>query len=175
MLRTPTILIAALLAVVPSSQAPNTVTRESTTTAKVDRLERSSRTVTLRAEGNVLTTVYVDPAMTVFDDLRVGDLVTVRYTESVIVALRPGAKLHGVQDTTEAARKQDETVFDQQKAIVTIEAIDAQRLVVTYRTSGNMRGFHTVQNKALLEGIRAGDRVEITLTRARAVSIDRKR
>jgi Cu/Ag efflux protein CusF len=34
---------------------------------------------------------------------------------------------------------------------------------------------HHVRDKALLEGIRRGDRVEITVTRARAVSIERAR
>ena len=74
------------------AQPPNTVTRESTTTAKVDRIERSSRVVTLRGDGNVLHTVYVDPTITAFDTLKVGDVVTVRYTESVIVQVRPNAK-----------------------------------------------------------------------------------
>jgi hypothetical protein len=32
-----------------------------------------------------------------------------------------------------------------------------------------------VQNKELLKGLRRGDRIEITLTQARAVSIERKR
>jgi hypothetical protein len=31
---------------------------------------------------------------------------------------------------------------------------------------------HAVQDKRLLEGLKAGDRVEVSLTRARAVSIE---
>ena len=69
----------------------------------------------------------------------------------------------------------DANVVQQQKRIVTIEEIDSQGLFVTYRTHDNVRAIHTVQNKALLKGIRRGDRVEITLTQARAVSIERKR
>ena len=37
-------------------RTPNAVTRESTTTAKVDRIERSSRVLTLRGDGNVFQT-----------------------------------------------------------------------------------------------------------------------
>ena len=71
------------------AQAPNVVTRESTVTATVDRIERSSRVVTFRGEGNTLQDVYVDPVVAAFDDLQVGDVVTVRYVESVIVQVRP--------------------------------------------------------------------------------------
>jgi hypothetical protein len=48
-------------------------------------------------------------------------------------------------------------------------------LFVTYRTQDNQRAVHPVQNKELLKGIRRGDRIEITLTLARAVSIEPKR
>jgi len=102
--------------------------------------------------------------------------VTVRYIESVVVQVRPNAKLTAVQDTTAEAHKAgDANVLQQQKRIVTIEDIDSQGLFVTYRTQDNTRGVHAVQNKELLKGIRKGDRVEVTLTQSRAVSIERKR
>ena len=158
------------------TQAPNAVTRESTTTGTVDRIERSSRVVTFRSEGNVFQTVYVDPKVKAFDDLKVGDVVTVRSTESLIVQVRPGAKLAVARDTTEEARKAgDEHVVEQVKTIVTIDSIDSQGLFVTYRTQDDRKIMHAVIDKALLDGIRPGDRVEITLTRARAVSIERSR
>jgi Cu/Ag efflux protein CusF len=172
------VLILSLLAVggAAETQTPNTVARETTTIATVDRIERPSRVLTVRSEGNAVTTVYVDPSVKAFDDLKVGDVVTVRYTESVVVQVRPNAKLTELQDTTAAARKAGDTdVVQQQKRIVTIEDIDSQGLFVTYRTHDNQRGVHPVQDKALLKGIRRGDRVEITLTQARAVSIERKR
>jgi hypothetical protein len=172
------VLILSLVALgaVPQAQAPNAVTNESTTTAKVDRIEKSSRVLTLKGDGNAVHSVYVDPSIKAFDELRVGDLVTVRYTESVIVQLRPNAKLTELQDTTEQARKAgDPNVLQQLKRIVTIENIDSQGQLVTYRTQDNQRGVRQVQNKALLAGIKPGDRVEITLTHARALSIERAR
>jgi hypothetical protein len=156
-------------------QPPNAVIRESTITATVDRIERISRVVTLHGEGNVIHTVYVDPKVTAFNDLKVGDVVTVRYTESVIVEVRPKEKLTPTQDTTQEARRAgDEHVVQQLKAIVTIESIDPQGLFLTYRTHDNRRVVHSVREKGLLNGIRPGDQVQITLTRARAVSIERR-
>ena len=172
------VLILSLVSLVggAQAQAPNSVNRETTTTATVDRIERNSRVLTLKGDGNVMHTVYVDPTMKGFDELRVGDAVTVRYTESVIVQLRPNAKLTELQDTTEQAKKAgDPNVLQQLKRIVTIDSIDPQGQFVTYRTQDNQRGVRQVQNKALLEGIKPGDRVEITMTHARALSIERRR
>ena len=57
--------------------APNVVTTESSITATVDRIERSSRVVTLRSPGNVVRDVYVDPSVKAFHDLKAGDVVRV--------------------------------------------------------------------------------------------------
>jgi hypothetical protein len=157
-------------------QAPNAVTRETTTVATVDRIERSSRVLTAHGDDKVVHTLSVDPSVKAFDDLKVGDVVTVRYTESVVVQVRPNAKPTELQDTTAAARKAgDANIVQQQKRIVIFEDVDAQGLFVTYRTHDNQRGVYPVQNKELLKGLRRGDRIEITLTQARAVSIERKR
>jgi hypothetical protein len=174
MLKTSALLILSLFTAgaIEQRQQPNAVTRESTTTAKVDRIERSSRVVTLRTADNVYTSVYVEPTIKAYDTLKVGDVITVRYTESVIVQVRPDAKLAPATDTTAEARKANENVLEQQKMVVTIERIDSQGLFVSYRTHDNQRRMHAVQDKRLLEGLKAGDRVEVTLTRARAVSIE---
>ncbi len=172
------VVVTALLAPAAPGpvQAPNVVTRESTVTATVDRIERSTRVVTFRGEGNTLQDVYVDPVVAAFDDLQVGDVVTVRYVESVIVQVRPDSEPSGVRDTTDEARKAGgDKVIEQSKAFVTIDKIDAQALIVSYRTKDGLRGARGVTDKRLLEGLRPGDRVEITLTRERAVDIQRKK
>jgi Cu/Ag efflux protein CusF len=177
------LLVPAVILLLPSlagslrAQAPNVVTRESTATATVDRIDRSSRVVTFRGgEGNTLQSVYVDPSVAAFDELKTGDVVTVRYVESVIVQVRPGAKPTEVQDTTEEARKAgEEGVIQQLRAVVTIDEIDPQGQFVTYRTNDNRKVMRPVMDKRVLEGIRAGDRVEITFTRARAIRIERGR
>ena len=89
--------------------------------------------------------------------------------------MRPNAKLSPVQDTTEQARAAGQDVLEQLKTTVTIESIDSQGLFVTYRTHDRRRAVHSVRDKKLLEGIRPGDRVEITVTRARALSIQPQR
>ena len=101
------------------AQAPNVVAREWTVTVSVERIEGSQRVVTFRRDGS-LQDVYVDPQVSVFDDLMVGDVVTMRYVESEIAHVRPGAQPSEARDTTEEARKADGTqVIAQTKAVVT--------------------------------------------------------
>jgi hypothetical protein len=171
------LVILALGPVTPEPpQAPNVVTRESTVTATVDRIERSSRVVTLRSDDNVVRSVYVDPKVAVFDELRVGDVVVIRFVESVIVQVQPNAQPSAVRDTTDEARTaRGDQVVTQAKVVVTVENIDSQRMLVSYRMQDGQRAVRGVNDKRLLEGLRPGDRVEITVTRERAVEIQRKK
>ena len=62
--------------------------------------------------------------------------------------------------------------------VATVDRIERSSRVLTAHSRGqtdNQRGVHPVQNKELLEGLRRGDRIEITLTLARAVSIEPER
>jgi len=164
------------LAVQAQAPAPNVAATESTITATVDRIERSSRVVTLRSAENVFQTVYVDPSVKAFDDLKVGDVVTVRYTQSVVVQVRPGAALSDPRDVTAEAQKAGKKqVIQQVKAVVTVEGIDPQGLSIEYRTKDGSKLMRPVFDKRLLEGLHVGDRIEVTLTRERAVSVERVR
>ena len=157
-----------------SPQTPNALTREWTMTGTVERIEPLIRVVQVRGQDGVVQSVFVDPTVRAFDELKVGDVVTVRYIESVIVQVRPEAKPGAIRDSTEEARKAgDENVLQQLKAVVTIESVDPSGLAVTYRTHDNRRVIRAVSDKRLLDGVRSGDRIEITLTRQRAVSIER--
>jgi hypothetical protein len=167
---------AALVAPpVITAQKPNAVSRESTVTATVDRIDRSTRLVTFRTDQNALHTVYVGPEVTSFTDLQVGDQVTARYRESTIVRVT-AAKPAPPEDTTaaaQAAAPQGRQVLQSLRAVVTIEDVDLQGGTVEYRTSDDLVARRLVSDRKLLEGLRAGQRVEVTFTRERAVSIER--
>ena len=95
--------------------------------------------------------------------------------ESVVVKVRRDAKLEDARDTTEEAKKTNKNVFHQARAVVTVEGIDSQGQTITYRTRDDRKMMHVVQEKKLLDGLHVGDRIEVTLTRERAIAIDRVR
>lgn len=168
-------LVVAVGAPAPlGAQAPNVVTRESVVTAKVDRIERGTKVVTLRGDASQILSVYVDPTVMSIDELHVGDLVTVKYQESLVVQVRPNSELRAPHDTTaEAKAAGGLAVVEQQKTVVTIESIDSQGQFVTYRNADGLKAVRAVNDTRLLRGIHPGDRVEVTLTRERAISIVR--
>ena len=82
--------------------------------------------------------------MKIFDGLKIGDNVTVRVIESVIVAVRPDLKPNVPADTTAAARKDSGAagqgdVLQQLKAVVSIESVDLRTQTVTYKSGNNLR------------------------------------
>jgi len=155
---------------------PNMVSGETTATATVDRIEKNSRALTLKTADNGLMMMYVDPSVKEFDSLKAGDVVTVRYVESVVAEVKPGAALSTLRDTTDEARRAgNDDVTQQQKMVVVVDSIEFQGQAIVYRTADGLKVIRYVTDKKLIEGLRPGDRVEVTLTRQRAVSIERTR
>jgi hypothetical protein len=165
--------IAALGGAAGPARGQNTSTREVTVRATVDRIQKSERVVTFRAEGNLFQNVYFDPSIKGFDDLKVGDAVTVRYQESIVVKVNRNAKLSTERDTTAEAQKTDPTVIQQATAVVTVENVDLSNQQITYRTADDRKMVQKVSDMKLLDGLSSGDRIEVTLTRAKAVSIEK--
>lgn len=174
-------LLGVCLAALPTgAQEPKTSVREYVTHAgTIDRIDRFSRILTLKV-GGIAQSVYVPPEFKLFDELNPGDHVTARVRESVIVAARPGAKPRLVADTTAEARNNSGSeaagqVMQQVTAVVTIENVDPQTHVVTYKTADNRRIVRTAQDPRLLEGLKRGDVVEVTMTRERVVDLQRQK
>jgi hypothetical protein len=146
-------------------------------TARVDRVDRSMRSVTLDMGQGVKHTVYVGRELAVFDQLRDGDTVFVRITESVVVALKPGARLTTATDTSAAAQRDangSTDVLQQLKMTATIESVDAAKNLVQYHGADNRSVLRAVLDPHLLDGLKRGDVVEISYTRERAVQLERR-
>jgi hypothetical protein len=175
-------LIVLFTAVAPAatveSQEPKSTVREVVTlTGIVERTDRSTRGLTLRTSQNTTQTIYVDPEIALFDELKNGDRITVRLYESVIVAVRPGLKPSVAVDTTAGAKGAtgQGQVLQQLKAAVTVESVDPRNNAITYKTADNRRVIRTVADPRLLEGVKAGDVIEITHTRERVIDLQRMR
>jgi hypothetical protein len=144
----------------------------------VDRIDRAGRTITIRSDGVVDTPIYAGEDLPVFDQLQSGDRVVVRYYDAYIVEATPGARMGPLENTTEEGRKQvdqpDAGVLQQTRLVVTIDQIDTTTNMVTYHGFDNRRVLRAVQHPQLLEGLKVGDVVTITYTRARAVGIEKR-
>ena len=87
--------MVAVLLIGPAAvlaQQPATRTEEVSASFTIEAIDHSSRVVTLRNKAGLLEEVYCGPEVQRFDQLKVGDVVTFRYYETVVTALsRPGA------------------------------------------------------------------------------------
>ena len=175
-----TLLAAWLLLIPAAAQEPKTAVREFVTLAgTVDRIDRTSRTLTLKVDNVSTQSLYVPPEFTLFDELKTGDTITARIRESVVVSTRRGLKPRLTTDTTaEAAKKPrdpaDPHVIQQLTIVVTIENIDRTNHWVIYKTADNRRVVRAVANLQLLDGLKPGDVVEVTLTRESVVELQRR-
>jgi hypothetical protein len=176
-----TLLALWLMAMPAAAQEPKSLVREFVTLAgTVERIDRTSRTMTLRVGRDLTQEVYVPPEFALFDELKTGDMVSARIRESVIVSARPGLKPQNVTDTTaDAASSRAGTagpeVIQQLRIVVTIESIDRKAQLVTYKTADNRRVVRAVSDPQLIEGLKPGDVVEVTMTKERVVELQRQR
>ena len=159
-----------------SAQKPVSQGASIVETAVIVAIDSTNRLITLKDEAGETDTIYAPPEMQRFGELKVGDKVTFRYYESVVYALQtPGATppdpatLGIVRGT---GPRPGGTISQQLTAVVTIQAIDPKVPSVTIKTDeGNVSSFKVEEKKAL-GNFKAGDKVQITYTRALAVSVD---
>jgi hypothetical protein len=170
--------LCVLLAGSIDAQDAKTATRSTLAgSARVERVDRSSRILTIRTDPGSTRDVYVGPELKIFDELQMGDTVTVRYVDSIVVAVRPGAKPQFSTDTTGAAQKArgGSDVIAQVKVTVTVEKVDVPNRQVVYKKADGQSETRLVENPKLLEGLKPGDVVEVTVTRERAIELRKSR
>jgi Cu/Ag efflux protein CusF len=170
---------AMLTTFAPAALAQKAVSEGEAVTATVTvmAIDFQGRLVTLKDKDGYTETVYAGPEVQRFDALKVGDKVTFRYHESVVYAIqKPGTTPQPVAGGDVVASrspgsKPGGTVSRQMTATVTVEAIDLKIPSVTILMADGSRSSFKVENKKNLDGVKAGDRVQITYTQALAVSV----
>ncbi len=176
-----TLAVLAALVVLPlvaRAQKPVTDTEVTELTTKIEAIDKTARLVTLKDKDGEVDTIYCGPEVKRFDELKVGDTITVRYYESVAYAIRkPGqpSGLPAATGTTKITRGQGArpsgTIARQETATVTIKAIDPKTPSVTVLTEDGHTMSFKVEDKKNLKDVKVGDKVEITYTEAAMISV----
>ena len=175
-----TIVVLALLTAVPSiatAQKPVTETEAVELTAAIDAIDHDARLITLKDKTGATETIYAGPEIKRYDELKVGDTVTFRYYESIAYNIRKAGEPSGPAKTGEqkvvrgTGPKPGGTVSRQESATVVIKEIDRKVPSVKVVTEDGRTASFKVNDKKNLEGLQAGDRVEVTYTVAMVVSV----
>jgi Cu/Ag efflux protein CusF len=170
-------LTGSALAAEMTAPKPIVVKDKVTLKATVEAIDHTNRTVALKGpKGNVVM-LDVDPAVTRFDAMKVGDVVTVDYYESVMYEIKPpgtpatadtvvdaGGKLTGAKPGGAAMTSHVTTV--------TIMAIDPAIPAVTVKGSDGQVMSFRVRHKENLKGVKVGDQVKVTESAALMIAVE---
>jgi len=165
------------LSIAAYAQNPVTKTATMTHKAKIEAIDHDDRTVTLKDKDGNLEVLYAGPEIKRFDELKVGDEVTFKYSESVALRLRkPGDPAVAASSGEPAivrgtGAKPSGSVTRQETATVLIKAIDPKTPALTVQTEDGRTMSFKVEDKGLLKNVKAGDRVEVTYTIALLIDV----
>jgi hypothetical protein len=115
-----------------------------------------------------------------FNEVKVGDKVTLRYYESVILYLRkpgdtspaPPASSDKSAATPGAGEHPGGTAARQRKMTVSVVSVDKAVPSITVKTPEGNTVTRKIADAKNLEGVSAGDKIDITYTEAMIVSLD---
>ena len=175
--------LLGLLAALPAAaraQGDKTVTKENqvTATATIQQIDHTARTVTLRNEKGEEDAFSVGPGVTRFNELKVGDKIKLTYYESLVFQLRkPGAASTPSADTQASGRAKSNAppaagVASQQTRTVTVKAIDMNVPSITVTTQDGRTVSRKIEDKKNIEGVKVGDKIDITYTQALMVEAE---
>jgi Cu/Ag efflux protein CusF len=168
-------------AAAPSSQEPQPVTKQNqvTATATIKAIDPATRSITLRTENGDEDTFTVGPAVTRFDQLKVGDTIRVTYMESLVFQLRkPGSTAAAPATGVAGGRLKDVpggAIGTQQTTTVTVKAVDMNVPSITVTTADGRTLTRKIAEEKNLEGVQVGDQIEITYRQAVVVSAEGKK
>ncbi len=159
----------------PASAQSKTITgKTKTITAEVEAIEASSREVTVKKPDGTFDVWYIPSNLKKFDTLKIGDKVTARYYENMVVAVKPPSE-PAVNAVNAAVTRTDEghagTVAHQRTITATITAIDMAAPSITFTGPHDWKYTTRVEDKAALAKVKVGDRVDITWTEATVLSL----
>jgi Cu/Ag efflux protein CusF len=160
-----------------ADQSKTIATETRVETGIVEAIDVAARTVTLKkADGTVVTTV-AGPDIERFGEVKVGDKVTARYYDTVILRVKqpgePDVAMATKGTTGSNQPTPGGTKAKQATLTVTITAIDPAAPSITFTGPRGWKYTSAVKDTEALGKVKVGDRVDIVWTEALLVSLER--
>ena len=161
----------------PANAQSRTIQGESiTVSVEIVAIEQSSRLLTVKDANGIYETVVAPPGMTRFSELKVGDKITMRYYENVVVRLkRPGEAAVDVDSAALTRTKEGTpggTAATQRTITVSVTAKDPKTNAVTVKGPNAYVYSRKVADKKVFDTLKVGDQLDMTWTEALLISVD---
>ena len=145
-------------------------------TVTVEAIEQSTRTLTVKGDKGIYEILQAAPDVKRFSELKVGDKITVRYYENVVVRVKkPGEAAVDVDSaalTKGQGARPAGTAATQRTITVTITEMDAKKGTVTVKGPNGYNYSRKVDDKKALSKLKVGDQLDMTWTEAMLISVD---
>ena len=171
------VLGVVLLLAAPAFAQTKTVTGETVTkTATIEAINLGTRELTIKGPDGKYVTFIASPEVKRFDALKVGDTITAKYYENLVIRVKlPGEK--DVNTSTAGATpatgtKPGATVSEQRTITATITEIDPKVPSITFKGPNNWTYSSRVEDKQALAKVKVGDKVDLTWTQAVLIEIE---
>ena len=169
------LLAAPALSIAQTREAENQVSVQGT----VEAVDHAGRTVTIRLQQGRSVTLDVPTTAVRFEQVKVGDPIQATYYDRVSVRLKPAGEPavdRTIEPTTTATPGDlpGATRTRQRVATVTITGWDPAAKVVSFTGPNGKaytRGLLDTTDPKIAEGLKAGDRVDVTRTEAVTVAV----
>lgn len=168
--------VTAMLVNPVAAQLTKTIPGEAKNiTVTVEAIDHANREVTAKKPDGTYDVFYMPTSIRRFDTLKVGDKITAKYYENLVLQLKaPGDK--PVSSNSGAVVRAESgnaaTASHQQTITATITAIDPKVPSITFTGPKDWKYSTRVQDKAALAKVKVGDRVDITWTEAMVLSLE---
>jgi hypothetical protein len=132
----------------------------------VEKIDKEKRVVTIKTPDGNFQTIDVPPSAKRFDELKVGDKVSITYNNTVSARLKPPGEPPVDTSTSTTTAGQGErpggAASMERTVTATISAIDTSAQSITFTGPNGWKYSRRVVDPAVLEKVKVGDKVDIT-------------
>jgi len=157
------------------AQSKTLVGEHSAVTVTIEAIDQATRTLTVKDAQGVYETLEVPAAFKRFPELKVGDKITARYYENVVVRLKKPNEAAVDVDTSAFTRGTGQpagTLAAQRTVTVTVAAKDEKEKSVTVTGPNGYKYSRRMADKKAFDQLKVGDRLDMTWTNALLISAD---
>jgi hypothetical protein len=151
---------------VPTSPVRQLPTQTVTLSGTVATLDRNKRIVNIKKADGSFETVDVPPGAQRFDELKVGDKVSITFNNNVSARLKPPGEAPVDTATKTSTAGQGErpegTASVQRTITATIDAIDKNASSITFVGPNGWKYSRHIVDPTVLDKVQVGDKVDLT-------------
>ena len=143
-------------------------------TATVEAIDHANREATVKKPDGNYEVFYFPKGYEQFDALKIGDKITAKYYENMVLRLKPAGEkdVNSASGGVVRAAGTAGTVSHQRTITATISAIDPSVPSITFTGPQGWKYSTRVEDTDALSKVKVGDKVDITWTEAMVLSLE---